>query len=299
MKRKFLLGVALAVLPLLLLAQGRVMSPCGLRVLDEGLSVGCVTDLNAVGTGIVATAVGNQGVLTVAGGGGGASSLPHAPLAGRRWGFVQAVNPIAAPAFTLGSTVVGMPVPAAHVGTGSAQSDLTGTTRLYWQYASAATIDTLAGWSGAFNQTRPSHRPKLTGIIRTDTAIDTRRLWFGLAESDLTAVTHATGPTVLGNDFIGLGFDTSISANWRVCSGDNSNYTCADTGLAVSVSTEYTLTLDWSVAGTLTWKVNATSGTKTTNLSVGLVNIGLHNAITTLSAATRNHQFSVLVLEQN
>jgi hypothetical protein len=290
---RFLLAIALAILPMLLM--GQVLNPRGIQVLNNSVSAGFAYALNYTGGDCTIS----SGVATCTAGSGGGNTLPHPILSGRRWGFVQASSLSTGPAFTPGATVVGMPDPAPATGSASTIADLTGTTRIYWQWTSAATNDTIAGWTGNFNQTRPSYRPKLTGIIRTDTAIDTRRLWFGLTEQSLTLVTHAAGPTASLADFIGLGFDSSIGGNWRVCSGDGANYTCVDTGVAILQSFEYTLTLDWSVAGTLTWKINGTSGTKTTNLSTNAVNLGIHNAITTLSAAARNHQFTRLVLEHN
>lgn len=216
---------------------------------------------------------------------------------GRVWGFIQP-DSLTAVALTRGTSVVGMPLPGS-TGVTTVQAALSGTTRLYWQWASAATIGSIAGLSSVYIATRPAYRPKLTGIIRTDATIDTRRLWFALTDATIEAVTHATGPTASTVDFVGLGFDTSISANWRVCSGDGTNYSCADTGVSVAVSTEYTLTVDWSVEGTLTWGINAASGTKTTNLSTAATNMGLFNSITTLSATARNHQIAKMVLEQN
>jgi len=75
-----LLGASIPLLPVLLFGQGTVISPCGIRLFDEGISVGCVPELNAVGSGIVATVVGGRGILTVAGGGGGGGNFVEAEV---------------------------------------------------------------------------------------------------------------------------------------------------------------------------------------------------------------------------
>ena len=144
------------------------------------------------------------------------------------------------------------------------------------------------------------------GVHLTDTALTLRRVWFGLSSAALTTITHATGPTASATSFVALGYDTSISTAWRCCTGDGTNYSCADiTGTTIVANTEYTLTVDYSVAGTLTCAVQegsnaAVSIAKTTNLVVSTATgLGVFNGTTTLSAAILNHNTAKLSLEQN
>lgn len=196
-------------------------------------------------------------------------------------------------------------------GTASAQPSLV-TWHNYIRVASAAaTTGLCAGLCYTTNITRATWRPRFAFVYRTDSAITLRRAWFGLTESSLKDVTHATGPTASAVDFIGTGFDTSnISANWRICSGDGTNYSCADvSGAAVAVSTEYRGFLDWNTAGTLTLGLVATTdniafttyvATKTTNLSTASTqNLALMNGTTTLADAVINHDSHVIFVDQN
>lgn len=239
-------------------------------------------------------------ILTTDGGGvlswttSGSSStenlMPHEVL-GRRVAFA---HPTTTSATTF--TPVGM-LSSSVSGTATAQPALG--SRMYVQYASAATLNSIAGFAGSYSQTRPAYRPRYSTIIRTDSEVSTRRVWVGLSESSLASTPVTTSTRSLTNDFVALGFDTAIDNDWFCCSGDGTNYSCSSTGVRVDPSTEYTLVVDWTVSGSLVCQVNGTRTTKTTNLSSASVNIGPYNALTTLSAATRNHQIAKHALEQN
>lgn len=169
----------------------------------------------------------------------------------------------------------------------------------------AATLNLCTGYCApsASLWARPNYRWKFGFVVGTDTAITLRRQWIGLTESNLKDVTHADGPTASAVDFVAVGWDTSISANWRICSGDGTNYSCADiTGATVSVSTEYQGVIDYSVAGTVSVTLKATTdgstmttytATKTTNLPTGATNGLLQGSTTTLAAAviSQYHSF--------
>jgi hypothetical protein len=201
-------------------------------------------------------------------------------------------------------TAVGMSAPTTS-GTATAQPALAGATRMHIRYATA-TSGALAGLAGPFNQTRQQYRPRLVGTVLSDTATTIRRIWVGLSSAALTTVTHATGPTASALHFSALGYDQSISAAWRCCSGDGSNYSCVDIpGTTVVASTEYTLIVDWSVAGTLTCRVQAGTGAvlsvnKATNLSASTTaDLGIVNGTTALEAVTKNHNIARHKLDQN
>ncbi len=85
---------------------------------------------------------------------------------------------------------------------------------------------------------------------------------------------------------------------------------CADVpGATVAVSTEYLVWLDWSVAGTLSVKIVATTDnaaftmfttTKTTNLSTASTqNLALMLSATTLADAVINHDMNSFFVDQN
>lgn len=223
-----------------------------------------------------------------------ATSMPHEVLS-RRFGYAHPLT-TAATAFT----ALGMTAPSV-VGTASAQPGLAN--RIYVRYASTGTLNSVAGFRGAFAETRPEFRPKYSAQIITDSVVTSRRIWLGLTESSLSSlVTNTTGTPSSAIDFVGVGYDTGGTGNvtdWLCCSGNGTNYSCTTTGVAVAASTEYTVVVDWTTEGTLTCSVNGTSVSKTTHLSTAAINLGVYNALTTLTAASRNHQIAKHSLEQN
>lgn len=215
---------------------------------------------------------------------------------GRRFAFAAT----AATSSTLFSGV-GMSSPTGG-GTASAQVGLAN--RYYVQYASGAVAGAQAtagaGHFGPYSVTRPGYRPRYATIVGTDSAITTRRVWVGLTESTLFGLACTAGSAASGIDFVGACFDTAVAANWQCCSGDGTNYTCSDTGIPVTVSTEWAMLIDWKTAGTLNCLINGTNTVKTTNLSTAAVDIGPYNALETLDNTSRNHQIAGAVyLDQN
>ncbi|MGH9811521.1 MAG: hypothetical protein ACRD4T_00145 [Candidatus Acidiferrales bacterium] len=230
------------------------------------------------------------------------------------WGHSHALSSTAMPGANIGwwsvgfntaavtYTSVGIPAPAALTGTETAQPALGA--KMYIQHASGATTGNVAGIdSGPFSMTRPAQQPKAICAIRTDSAITLRRVWCGLAESSLAAVAvAAAGASAV--DFMAIGFDTAVDAEFQCCSGDGTNYSCTEIPFAtVAVSKEYMLTADFSTAGNIKCCVRATGdvGTtclgsyKTTNIP-GAVSLGLYNALTTLEDAAKNHQISLTAI---
>jgi hypothetical protein len=161
--------------------------------------------------------------------------------------------------------------------------------------------------NGPFTLTRPPYRPELDGALYID-AITSRRVWFAIASSSLAALTLAdTQSSTI--TFVGVGFDTSVSPGnvWRCCSGAGTTATCVTVpSSSVTTNTEYTLIVDWSVAGTLTCSVQAEAGTpntvsKTDNLSTSTtVDLGIFVGSTNLAAgSTTNLNAGPIILEQN
>lgn len=258
------------------------------------------------GTEWVRFAPGSSGQILTTGGVGAspswtaasATAMPHETLT-RRIGYA---HPLTTAATTF--TGVGMSAPASVSGTATAQLAATGATRMYIRYASSAVLNALAGLGGGpFTATRPLYRPKYSAVILTDSDIASRRIYAGLAESSLqSVVANTSGTTASTIDYVAIGYDTAATGNttdWLCCSGDGTNSSCATTGAAVAASTEYTLTVDWTTAGSLVCTVNGTSVTKSTNLSTNAVNFGPYNTLTSLTAAAKNHFIAKHALEQN
>jgi hypothetical protein len=227
----------------------------------------------------------------------------YAPYVGlganpRRYGFVAAGGAATSTVLTGG---FGFATLSGETGqTASAQPSLAGATQYFIQYAALNISGSGAGvHSTAFDQTRIPYRPRLVEVLRTDTAITTRRVWVGLAESSMLALAHTTGTAASAIDYVAMGFDTSISDNWLCCSGDGTNHGCTSTGVAVAGSTVYTLVIDWSVAGTLTCTVSGTPTTKTSNLSTGDIALGIVSHLTTLDDTARNFQLATIAMDWN
>lgn len=159
--------------------------------------------------------------------------------------------------------------------------------------------------SSAMNDTKPAFRPKFTANIRTHTSVTNNRIAVMITEgTGSDALSPDTGPTASSVDFVGIVHDVAVSAAWRCCSGDGTNYSCTDiTGSTLAVSTDYKVVVDWSVAGTLTCSVTAGSTTssvnKATNLSTQDVLVGPRIGIRTTANAVSTLAVGRHVLRQN
>lgn len=211
----------------------------------------------------------------------------------RRWGFWSVLS-TASTSFTgygaANPTVAGTP---------TSQPALAN--RYYIRYASGATSGNVGGITGGYVHTRPAYRPRYLTRIMTDSAITTRRIWVGLAESTLEALSPNTTGGASGIDFVAIAYeDGQNSGKWMCCSGDGTNWGCTDTGITVATSTEYAMAVDWSTSGTLSCLIDTTVTTRTGNLSTAAVDIGQYNALTTLDNNARNHHISGSIsLDQN
>jgi hypothetical protein len=198
-------------------------------------------------------------------------------------------------------TGVGLSNPTA-AGTGSAQPALTNATRMYVRFAAT----TFAGTNGPFTTSRPAYRPMLTTYLITDSPLSgSRRIWVGLASASLSGTQPATGPASSSISVVGIAFETGLSSTWRCCSVNGTSLTCADmVGTSLAAGTEYELTVDYSVAGTLTCSIAAGSGSpisvaKTSNLPTAAVDLGVQNLTIALDGASKNHNIGRTVIEQN
>lgn len=191
--------------------------------------------------------------------------------------------------------------------TASAQASLAN--RMYLGYASPAVINSAAGLVGStstsYTQTTRNFAPVYRTIIRTDSVIDTRRIWVGLASNDIKDVVPSLTPGSSTLSFAALAYQAGVAGgNWLCCSGDGSTFSCSDTGVTVAASTEYEITVDLSSISSLRCSVRPLAGststvTKTNNLPVASTSLSIHNALTTLNAAARNHFIAWGELIQN
>lgn len=233
------------------------------------------------------SAINHQGYLS--------SAQPH-PGLGRKSGTYEAITTA-----DTADTAVNLPAPSyGNLEVATAAPAATGGTRMYISHATNAVINNVGGIVGPYTVTRPLYRPRISGRILTDTTITGQRVWFGLSRLTLDQLAIATGPTASAIDFVAIGYDTAVNANWQICSGDGTNYSCASTGVAVVANTEYAVDVDWTTAGTLRAVINGTGTNKTTNLSTGAVDLGVQASITSLTALTsRTFFLGSICVEQN
>ncbi len=271
----------------------------GTNIALSGEASGDVMYFN--GTNWIRLAAGTAGrVLTTNGAGNApawgtasAVAVPN-PVLNRRLGYGLILQPTST-AFT----GVGMNA-ATTVGTATAspQTDL-----MYLNYASAAAINSQAGHALSAVQTRGNWGPKYTAIVRTEAAVTNRRIWAGLTSATMPAIQVNTASTASAVSFAAIGYDTTgvgDNTNFVCCSGNGVNYSCTTTGVAVAASTVYTLTVDWSTAGTLVCSVNGTSVSRSTLLPALTTNLAIYNASTRLTAAgALNYLIARYSLEQN
>ena len=92
----------------------------------------------------------------------------------------------------------------------------------------------------------------------------------------------------------------------NVLRGDGTTSSETSTGVVVAASTEYLLTVDWSVHGTLTCTVVKLSSppvttivTKSTNLDAGATALYLQNTVTTYNTTAKNLGIALTQLEQD
>lgn len=176
------------------------------------------------------------------------------------------------------------------------------TNRMYLNYATTNVSGNSNGHPASTLWTRPGWRNIYWAQFMTEGAVSLRRQWLGLAESTMAALavrTEASGAAASSIDFVAVGWDTAVTANFMCCSGDGTNYSCKDMGVAPAIDTEYTVTINWATAGTIDCKINSTTVTKTTNLSTGAVNIGPNQTVTTLSGAIVNMRLGAFSVERN
>ncbi len=173
---------------------------------------------------------------------------------------------------------------------GIAQSTPTGTPttlapsvaspRAWNAYYTSSVINNPAGLLGPVTLAAWVQRPRLQSLVVSVTVVTTRRIWVALASATLDQVsTDAT------KRYVGLRYDSAVSANWFVCTSDGTTASETDTGIAVAADTEYHVDIDFTDAASLSVKVNGAETTKATNLPSGTGVCGWFFTVTTLAAS--------------
>jgi len=117
-----------------------------------------------------------------------------------------------------------------------------------------------------------AHRPRLIAdVLEYDVTANTARECFGFYETSSAAcsVVPSLTPTASTEDYVGIAKDVTVSPNWMCCSGDGTNHSCLDMGLAVTLGL-HMLDVDWSTLGTLTCSITDNGVTTTINKSTNL-----------------------------
>lgn len=174
-----------------------------------------------------------------------------------------------------GWTVVGHPVPT-HFGSATTTSNPLTTRNSIIENTIGISGGTGGWFSGVI--TRAGFRPRARALVQSSGTLTTRRFGLDFTDSGVSTTAPANAASVI--NFVRLVYDSSVSANWLLNSGDGTNQSYTDTGLAVVGSTDYYVELDWSVAGTLTSRIYVGSPTaaptvtnKSSNLSVATANL--------------------------
>lgn len=211
-------------------------------------------------------------------------------------------------ATTLGCAVIGSGIVN---GTPGAQPALTGATRQYVEWVSAGTTNSVAGYTPLGANFRAHTKPVVGGVFRWE-GESSLVFWLGEFESTPIAIVPATGPTVSGIDFAAIGYQSSVSAQFRICSGDGTNYSCADmTGAAATPTAahEYAWFVDprteTGVANSVyLWDLTAGTtgvGRKTNNLlrSVNTLGVNITGLVVTTENVAKKMQMSDVFMCMN
>lgn len=235
------------------------------------------------GTGAAAlTCTGSQ-ALTSGSGAYSCFTLPASGLASLAGAFV--VSPARKGGFWRPSgisgsnqTTLGLQVPATTGGSYSG-SVITGTTAYtVGVFAGLNTTGSTGGIAGPFNEAAPSLQPYLsTALHFRGSTYGTTRQWIGLAASSLTGLavlTQASGTAASAIIFVAIGADFSVGPNFMLCSGDGTNYSCNDSGVAIGTAdSDLNFIVNWTNNASLTASMQVRGSTTVTNLGTKTTNL--------------------------
>lgn len=189
-----------------------------------------------------------------------------------------------------GSTNWGCNGPTVPTWSGTTVSAITtNATRSYTSVATSTSSGNTAGVNVLSTSMFSKWAPSFFNLTLTDATITNERVWIGMTEAALATlairagVGAGTAASVI--DFAACGYDTAVDPNWQCCSGDGTNYGCIDSGIPVVVSTQYSVYVDWTNPATLSFTINGTTVSKSSNVSVTDVTIFPTAIITTNTTA--------------
>ncbi len=216
------------------------------------------------------------------------------PIFGKRliYGVVQKAN-VSTTVNVVGGDAL------AHSGVGVPTNSPQATHAGYYEAIGAGAGNTgIENGNGTSSWGRWDWRQKLSFFVRSPASIATKRVWLDLGNGMSGTAPLASGTAGSASRHIGLAYDSAVSPNWLIQSGDGTDRSGLDTGLVVVVDTDYRIVLDHSVAGTLsvsiytgTAQTLAYSGAKTTNLPTGTGGAVFEWADTNLSGVAVNNGF--------
>jgi hypothetical protein len=146
-------------------------------------------------------------------------AVPVLPASGMRCGWA---GPATVAATTFSAWGLTAPVVA---GTPSAQAALTGATRQYVQWVSAATTANLGGITAGGSCDSIS-KPVAGSLFRWPGGESLFTFWTGIAEGSLT--TAAPTSAAAATDLAMIGYRETTSTKFRCCTGDGTNMSCTD-----------------------------------------------------------------------
>lgn len=165
------------------------------------------------------------------------------------------------------------------------------------QASSSATCHVASAFA-APGLSRWTHLPKFGSTVFMGSSIATERVWAGMAFSDLSGSDTGTQRKAAFRYSTGAG-DT----NWMACTSDGTTASCTSTGVAVVLSTAYTLEVDCATATTCNFYVNGAltpQVAKTTNVpNASNTDLGWQVAVTTLSAGASVFETGKIAFYQN
>lgn len=163
---------------------------------------------------------------------------------------------------TTGALCVGLSNPPA-TGTAAAAPAATGALRPLQSWTSAASSAAQAGstYNAVSNALRRPMLPIYRAYLHTDTSTANRYVWVGLSNAAVATIDPFAATALDAIHFVAVAFSTATDSNWQCCSGDGTDASCVDIpSSTIAVDTDYRVTVDWSVDGTLTCRVEQVGG---------------------------------------
>lgn len=162
------------------------------------------------------------------------------------------------------------------------------------RYTSGGAAGNLAGLdnnTGGANTWGYVNRSSLWTVVGTGSDITSQRIWvcffsnWAGAGGTINGQTPPTSATANISRGYAFAYDSAVSANWLCVTGDGTNWSGTDSGVPVTASTAWAMSIDNTVYGTVTFKIQGwtdwaslptpTVVNKTTNYPRDTGNVGI------------------------